>query len=45
MCQVVPPGVQGLISQELPTWAKDHKEKSEKEERKKKDAKIKEVIS
>jgi len=29
---MVHPGVQGLINQELPTRAKEHKEKKEKQE-------------
>jgi len=37
MCAKCSFGVQGLISQELPTWEKEHKEKSEKEKMNKKE--------
>jgi len=33
MCASVPPGVQGLIIQELPTRAKELKERSEEKKR------------
>jgi len=40
----VPPAIQGLISQELPTWVKRHKERSEEKMRMSKKFNKKEVF-